>query len=447
MKKKLSKEKLIDFLKNLIEKEDHYLEFWLEIERGIKVEKREHKIFKKESFEDYSLTIRYFDSKEKCGLSFTTSLEFSVIKEAYQKAKNLATYGITNKFPEGDFNYPELKPLPFKKLEFSEIIDLLEEAENKALKFHPSISQVERCNFEATQVEYLLLAKNRELFWERPSYTFSISVVAEGKEKKASSFEWNTTVELENLEIFERTKLACQKALALSKTKKGKSLKVGVILPPFVAINFLEVLSFSFLGDEVLKGRSFLKDKLGQKVFSEKVTLYDDGINPSLFESRPFDDEGVPQNKKVLVEKGVIKQFLFNTYWGEVAKNQGLEKVSLGNARRETIDSLPKIAPTNFYLERGESSPEDLLKREKEVLEILETLGTHTINPISGDFSLGISGIYYLKGEPLDYFCEVALSGNLWELFSKIVEVGKDLKFYGNIGSPTLLIEKLDLGG
>lgn len=447
MKEVLIEKKLIEVLKNISESEKNPLEFWIEIEEGIKIEKRDHKIFKKERFEDFSITIRYFSENGKCGLSFTTSSEISNIKEACQRAMENAFYGFLSKFPEGTFVYPEVQIETFKKMDNLEILDLLEEVEKKALNFHPSISRVEKCSFEETQRGYFFISKERILTWETPFYNFSISVIAEGQEKSASSFEWNMALDLKRLEIFERTELACKKALALSKTKKGKGLKISVLLPSFVTVEILEVLSFSFLGDEVLKGRSALKDKLAQKIFSEKITLYDNGVAPSLLESRPFDDEGVPQNKKILVERGVIKQFLFNTYWGEEAKKQGLEEIATGNARRESPDSLPRISPTNLYLKEGTLFPQELLKLEKEVFEVLEVLGVHTINPISGDFSLGISGIYYRNGEPVDYFCEMALSGNLFELLNRVIEVGQDLKFYGNIGSPSLLIEKLDLGG
>ncbi len=443
----LFEEKILNFLKTLVESERNYLEFWIEIEEGYSVEKRDHKLFKKENFKEFGLAVRYIDHKGRCGFAFTTSSEIEAIKNAYQKAKELSLYGVSSKVPEKNWSYPKVEVVSCKKLALSESISLLEEVERRVLNFHPSISRVEKCSFEETWAKYIFITKDSELTWEGPFYYFSISVVAESKEKSASSFEWNLATDLNKLEIFDRTDLACKKALALSKTKKGKSLKVPVLLPPFVVVNFLEVLSFSFLGDEVLKGRSFLKDKLGKKTFSENITLYDDGLTFSLVESRPFDDEGAPQNKKVLVENGIVKQFLFNTYWKEKAKEKGLNMVVTGNARRDSLGSLPKISPTNFYLKSGNLKPEDLLKREREIFEVLETLGTHTINPISGDFSIGVSGIYYKEGEPREYFCELALSSNLFELFLKVIEVGSDLKFYGNIGSPTLLIEKLDLGG
>ena len=164
-------------------------------------------------------------------------------------------------------------------------------------------------------------------------------------------------------------------------------------------------------------------------------------------ESRPFDDEGSAQNKKVLVEKGVVKSFLFDTYWKKEAEKKGFKEIKTGNSRRPDISSFPKISSTNFYIEKGDLEKEKLIKLENEIFEVLEILGAHTANPISGDFSLGVSGIYYKNGEPVDYFCEMALSGNLFELFKNIVEIGSDLTFYGSTGSPSLLIEKMDLGG
>jgi Predicted Zn-dependent proteases and their inactivated homologs len=284
------------------------------------------------------------------------------------------------------------------------------------------------------------------LFWESPFYSFIISVVAKNN-KEAEAYEWYEGVEFNYQTLLERIELACQKAIALSKTKKGKNLKIPILFPPFLAVNLLELLEFSFLGDEVLKGRSFLKDKLEKEVFNEKITLFDDGINPSLPESRPFDDEGVAQNKKILIEKGIVKTFLFDTYWKGEAEKRGFKEIKAGNSRRPDFSSFPKISSTNLYLKNGEVSKEDLIRAEKEVFEVLELLGGHIANPISGDFSFGVSGIYYKEGEVLDYFCEMALSGNIFELFKNVLELGSDLTFYGSIGSPSLLVEKMDLGG
>ena len=437
--------KFLEVIKKLSQKEP--LEFWIEIEEGIEIEKRDRKKFLEEKYFDQSVSVRYLNEKGKAGLSYATSLDLSKIEEAALKAKVLSDYGVPSFFPEKSENYPEIFSVAPINVSLEELNEKLNELEEKAFSFDSSISRVEKIKISCGKIKYILVRNEIELIWEKPFCDFIISVVAKNKDKEASSYEWYEGLEFNYEELLKRVKLACKKALALSKAKKGKGLKIPILIPPFIAVEILDLLEFSFLGDEVLKGRSYLKDKLEEKIFNEKITLFDDGINPFLPESRPFDDEGSAQNKKVLVEKGVVKSFLFDTYWKKEAEKKGFKEIKTGNSRRPNISSFPKISSTNFYIEKGSLEKEKLIKLENEIFEVLEILGAHTANPISGDFSLGVSGIYYKNGEPVDYFCEMALSGNLFELFKNIVEIGSDLTFYGSTGSPSLLIEKMDLGG
>jgi len=440
-------EKVTDFIKEILQKESGFLEFWIEIEEGQEIEKRDGKIFLKEKYQDTSLVVRYLNEKGNIGLSYTTLLNFEEILNTYLKAKALSKNGVPGIFPQGDFKYPEITLQKFEPISSEEIVSILNKVENKALSFDKNIKRIEKNKISCGKIKYLLLRKDLELSWENPFYSFIISVVAEGKNKSASAYEWQEVPDWKKFKPLERTELACEKALILSKTKKGRNLKISVLIPPFIAVEFLELLEFSFSGEEVIKGRSYLKDKIGKKIFSEKLSLHDNGLFLGLPETRPFDDEGVPQNKKILVDKGEVCCFMYDTYWAEVAKKQGYDNVISGNARRGGLASFPKISSTNLYITPGTYTKEELLKLQPEIFEIYEILGAHTSNPISGDFSLGVSGVYYKNGEPVDYFCEIALAGNLFELFKRIVEIGKDLEFYGSVGSPSLLVEKLDLGG
>uniref|UniRef100_A0A7V4JR23 TldD/PmbA family protein n=1 Tax=Thermodesulfobacterium geofontis TaxID=1295609 RepID=A0A7V4JR23_9BACT len=432
-------------IKKLSRKEP--VEFWIEIEEGFELEKRDRKDFLEEKYVDQNISVRYLNKEGKAGLTYSASLNLLDLKDSVLKAKTLSNYGVPSLFPEKEEKYPEISFQGDFNISINELKEKLNELEEKAFSFDSSISKVEKIKLSFGGIKYILIRNELELAWERPFYIFIISVIAKNKYKEAGAYEWYEGVEFNYQTLFERVELACKKALALSKTKKGKSLKVPVLFPPFLAINLLELLEFSFLGDEILKGRSYLKDKLEKKVFSEKITLFDDGISPFLPEGRPFDDEGVAQNKKILIEKGIVKTFLFDTYWKNEAEKKGFKKFKAGNSRRPNFSSFPKISSTNLYLKNGQISKEALIKAEKEVFEVLELLGGHTANPISGDFSFGVSGIYYKKGEPVDYFCEMALSGNIFELFENVLELGSDLTFYGSTGSPSLLVEKMDLGG
>ncbi|PMP68116.1 MAG: hypothetical protein C0190_02045 [Thermodesulfobacterium geofontis] len=434
----------IEEIKRLSQEEP--VEFWIEIEEGLELEKRDEKLFLEENYLDQNISVRYLNKDGKAGLSYTTLLDSSEIKSTVLKAKILSDYGVPSLFPEKD-KYPEISIFTRINLTSEVLKERLNELERDALSFDSSIFRVEKIKLSIGKIKYILVRKELELIWESPFCDFFISVIAKSKDKEASAYEWYSGVKFDYQILKERVKLACKKATTLSKTKKGKNLKISVLFPPFVAVDLLNLLEFSFLGDEVLKGRSYLKDKLEKKIFSEKINLVDDGINPDLIESRPFDDEGSAQNKKILVENGIIKNFLFDFYWKKEAEKRGFKEVKTGNSRRPDFSSFPKISSTNFYLEKGTLNTHELINLEKEVFEVLEVLGAHTANPISGDFSFGVSGIYYKNGEPADFFCEMALSGNLFELFKNVVEIGADLSFYGSVGSPSLLVEKIDLGG
>ncbi|MCD6490398.1 MAG: TldD/PmbA family protein [Thermodesulfobacterium sp.] len=437
--------KLLETLKDLSKKES--VEFWIKIEEGAEIEKRDKKEFLEEKYLDESVSIRYINKDGKAGLSYATFLDPSEVKKAVSRAKVLSSCGVPSLFPEIQEKYPEVFLNTDLEIDLKKMRETLNELEEKAFSFDSAISRVEKIKLSAGKIRYILIRDNKELSFEKPFCVFLISVVAKDKDKEASSYEWYEGVDFNYREIARRVELACKKALALSKTRKGKNLKVSVLFSPFVAVELLDLLEFSFLGDEILKGRSYLKDKLGEKTFSKKITIFDDGINPYLLESRPFDDEGSAQNKKVLAEKGIVKTFLFDNYWKKEAEKKGFRDITAGNSRRPDFSSFPKISSTNFYIEKGFLEREKLLGLENEVFEVLEILGAHTANPISGDFSFGVSGIYYRKGEPVDYFCEMALSGNLFELFKNISKVGSDLSFYGSTGSPSLFVEKMDLGG
>jgi len=429
-----------EILEGLLKKEKG-IEVWIEIEDGIELEKRDRKLFLKENYSDQSLTIRYVNKEGKGGLSYTTSLETEAIEEAYLKAKVLSSYGVPVCLPEPSQNYPGLSTQPFRKLTSEKILTFLEELEELAFNFDPAIKRVEKIKFAFGMNKYLLYRESLELTWETPFYSFVISVVAKSDKKEASAYEWFEGAVLDWETIEERTLLACKKAIALSRAEKTKSFKTPVLFPPFIAVELLDLLEFSFSGDEVLKGRSRLKDKIEKKIFSKKINLLDDGLREDLPESRPFDDEGVPQAKTILVENGILKNFLWDTYWG---KKAGVS--STGNARRPDFSSFPKISTTNFYLEKGELKREELLKRFSQVFEVVEILGAHTADPISGEFSFGASGILYSQGEPVAYLSEMALSGNLFEVFERVVELGSDLTFYGSTGSPSILVEELEIG-
>lgn len=224
--------------------------------------------------------------------------------------------------------------------------------------------------------------------------------------------------------------------------RKVPTGRASVILENRVAAEFLDVLSASFLADNVQKGKSILAGRVGQKIMAGNINLVDDGLYPGGLASSPADAEGTPCQKTILVSGGRLVSFLYDY---SRARLDGA--ASTGNADRGGAASPPGIGPTNLYLAPGTKSPGELAALMGEGLLVTEAMGVHTADPISGDFSLGVSGFWIRAGQ-LDHPVKgMALAGNIFKMFDQAAEAGSDLRFFGSTGAPSLLIHELTLSG
>lgn len=246
---------------------------------------------------------------------------------------------------------------------------------------------------------------------------------------------------LKNINFEDVALEAGKKALMLLGSRKISPFKGYTVLPPYVACEFLELIAQSLSAENYQMGKSLFTGKIGQIVVDEKLNIVDDGLISERFGSTPFDAEGVPTSKKFLIKQGVLNSLLHNTC---TALRAGVS--STGNAVR--TDRGVSVGPTNLYIEtEKQSSVEDLIKQVDRGIYVIEVMGMHTANPVSGDFSVGISGVYIEKGELKYPVKEVVCSGNIVELFKNVKATGDDLEFFGNTGSPTLLVEGVDISG
>jgi PmbA protein len=193
-------------------------------------------------------------------------------------------------------------------------------------------------------------------------------------------------------------------------------------------------------GDSVYRGASFLAGKLGEKIAGPNVTIVDDGTIPGGFGTSPFDSEGIPTRRTVVIQDGVLKSYLLNTY---TAKKLGLETTA--NASRG-LAGTPGIGPGNYFLEPGPKTPKEIIADIKDGLYITEFLG-HGANLVTGDYSRGASGMWIVNGELAYPVEEITVAGNLKDMFNNISEIGNDLEFRGSTASPTIRIDGLTVGG
>jgi PmbA protein len=237
---------------------------------------------------------------------------------------------------------------------------------------------------------------------------------------------------------------AARRALQLLGSKRMNPQKTPIILDNLVAVEFVDIFASSLSSENVQKGKSLLSGKVGKMVISPKINIIDNGVIPGRLGSRPADDEGVSSQGKTLIEEGILSGYLYNTY---TARKEGVS--STGNAVRSSFAGLPSVGLSNLYIEAVSKSDvlsiKDIFKAADKCFYVTEAMGVHTANPISGEFSVGVSGLWIEKGEIAFPVKEAVISGNILTFFENIEAVGDDLVFFGNTGSPSLLFGPTDI--
>jgi PmbA protein len=273
-----------------------------------------------------------------------------------------------------------------------------------------------------------------------------IMAIAEQGSESQLGWDYQGSRFLKDVSFEEVGRNAARRAVQLLGARKIKPVKGFVLLDNSVSTEFLGILSSALSSESVQKKKSMLAGKRGDLVLSDRLNIIDSGLLDGKLGSKPVDDEGVPTSHKILIEKGILNGYLYNTC---TAKKDGI--ASTGNAVRGGFTGIPTVGPTNLYIEPVSKEYTNdfhgLIKTVDKGLYVIETMGMHTANPISGEFSVGASGLWIENGEIKHPVKEAVISGNILDLFKKVVMVGSDLRFYGNIGAPCLLIEEIDISG
>jgi PmbA protein len=210
----------------------------------------------------------------------------------------------------------------------------------------------------------------------------------------------------------------------------------------------LSLLAHSFKSEQIQKGKSPLKGKRGERYFSPLITIEDNGLHPKGIFTAPIDGEGTRSQRTPLVAQGELSGYLYDRYWANrEGASSGSTARSTGNSRRLGLKSPPGIGTSNFLIEPGTLAFSALLSDLHQGVLLEEVMGLHTVDPISGDFSLGCSGKWVDKGKLVHPVKSVAVAGNLLQLFQDVVGIGEDFRFMGGIGSPSLLVTRLKISG
>ena len=209
---------------------------------------------------------------------------------------------------------------------------------------------------------------------------------------------------------------------------------------PRTARSLLGELCAAVNGGAIYRDASFLAGKLGEKIGSDILTIIDDATLPGLFGSSPFDDEGVITRRNVIVEGGVLKSYLLNTY---CARKLGLK--TTGSASRG-LGGNAGVGPGNFFIEPGVVKEEELIRGVRKGLYVTELIGA-SANTVTGDYSSGAAGLWIENGELAYPVSEITVAGNLQQMLIDIQQVGSDLEFRHSIESPAILIGEMTISG
>src|SRR5271169_1996426 len=324
-----------------------------------------------------------------------------------------------------------------------ERIDYARRAEKAALDFDPRIKTSEGGSFDAATGHKALANSHGFVGEYRRSYcSVSAVPIAQTEDGAMQRDYWYSVARtLAKLDAPEKVgKVAAERTLRRLGARKAKTAHVPIIFDPMVATSILEHIFEGINGDSVYRGASFLAGKLGQKVAGNNVTIIDDGTIPGGFGTSPFDGEGIPTRRTVVIEKGVLKSYLLNTY---TAKKLGLQ--TTGNAARG-LAGTPGIGPGNYFLEPGKKTAKEIIADIPQGLYITEFLG-HGANLVTGDYSRGASGLWISGGELAYPVEEITVAGNLKEMFFNISDIGNDLEFRGAVACPTIRLDGLIVGG
>jgi PmbA protein len=386
----------------------------------------------------------------RTGASYTSDLSLEGIDKLVSSAVELAE--ITTEDPHAGLPEPEeLGSLPgdlqlyssdVEGLETCVKVDLAKRAEEAALSFDPRISNSEGASFD-THLGRHIFANSRGFSGEyRSSYcALAVAPVARSGDSMERD-SWDTLArafaELDTPESVGRT--AAQRALRRLNAVKVETQRVPVVFEPRTARTLLDHIFDAVHGMSVYRHESFLAGKLGQKVAAESVTIVDDGTIPALFGSSPFDDEGVPSRRTVVIEKGVLKSYLMNTY---AARKLGMK--TTGNASRGLTGNAG-IGHGNFYIEKGVQTPEQILAGISNGFYVTELMG-FGVNTVTGDYSRGAAGLWIRNGELAYAVSEVTIAGNLQEMLMGLETLGSDLEFRRSISAPTIKIGEMTVGG
>ncbi len=396
---------------------------------------RNKKLDESNRSDNLSINITTYVGKKKSSISSSNLLNENLnilLEKCIETTKNTPEDEF-NSLPDRDLLAKEVKDLNLyddTNLKNDHKIDYLKKLEASAA-FNKKIINTES-SFTQNKSNFILA--NSEGFcdgYKTSSFTASSVTVAKDENSMERDYEYSSKCHLEDLEDAEKLgKLAADQTIRKLSPKKIGSEKISIIFDKRIAKGMLSAFASAISSSAISRGTSFLKDKINQKIFADSINVFD---KPDILKglgSRSFDNEGVKTDTLKLVDNGILKNYLIDTYNGK--------KLSLKSNGRCG-------GASNLYFENGRMSYKDLLNSSSKSLYITETIG-HGSNIVTGDYSVGATGFLVENGEFKYPINEITIAGNFKDMFQNIT-LANDLDFKYSTNSPTMMIEGMVVAG
>ena len=422
-------------------------EVFLSRSSATKIDSKDQKVESLTRAEDVGMSVR-IKRQNRVGFSFTTSLAEDAISRAVDSASQVAeVMPEENDIDLGGFdtNLPVIENRfddDGLRVPIEEKIAIAMKVEKLVREADPRIQTVRSASFSESISEYLITSHEGVVLRHRGTmFSASLACKAEENGDAQMGYEYVFSPFLSKLDLAFCAKSGAESATELLGAKKPGSMKCPAVIRNDVVSDLLDFLAGSFSGDDIEKGKSLLQGRHGEKIFADFITLLDDGLRPGGLATRPFDAEGTASQTTKVVENGVFKNLLLDRKY---AKRFKLSPT--GNSSRG-VKAPPGISTTNFYLQPGDRSLAELIRDVGDGIMITNLMGVHTANSVTGNFSVGASGILIQGGKLTKPVKGFAVAGNILSLFRDVKVLGSDLRFFGSVGAPSLLIPELAVSG
>jgi len=423
-------------------------EVFLEIERESQVTTRMGEIETLKEAIARGLGIRVFKDG-RLGFVFSSDFNEEHLNKLAAKAVELAEYTTTDKFnglpkniDTGDSRDLQLYDPEIEKLEQTLKIDTCKNMEKQMFGYDKRITNSEGASFYDGNSE-IFIANSNGLFKQvTSSYCYLMAMPVANQDGKLQTDYWfSISRHFNDLDSPENVaKKAAERAIRMLNGETVKTSRVPVVFDQLTGAAFLGNIRAAVNGDAVYKKSTFLVDKLNQKVGSDIVTIRDDALIPRAVASSPFDGEGIPTQNKAIIDHGRLMSYMYDTYTAGKAGTK-----STGNAQRG-YSSTPDIGGFNFYLEKGDNSPEEIIGSVDNGLYVTNIMGFGA-DMATGDYSQGASGLWIEKGKLTRPVEGITIALNILDMMNNIVMIGNDLEFMGPVSSPTFKISEMIVAG